>query len=133
LTYERAPRSVDFVYSRFALHHLPDFWKVHALQRIHDMLVPSGVLRLSDVVYDFEPSEAAARLEAWCASGQDVAPSTVVEDGWGSWELAEHVRDEHSTYSWLLEAMFDRVGFEIEQCDKPDDTTANYLLRRRHP
>lgn len=131
LSYVREPRSVDFVYSRFALHHLPDFWKVHALQRIHDMLVPGGVLRISDVVYDFEPGDAAARLEAWCSSGRDVAPSTPIEDGWGRWELAEHIRDEHSTYGWLLEAMFDRVGFEIEQCEKPDDTTANYLLRRR--
>ena len=49
----------------------------------------------------------------------------------GSLGNTEHVRDEHSTYDWLLEAMFERVGFTVEQCDKPDDTTAKYVLRKR--
>ena len=32
------------------------------------VLRPGGVLRLWDVVYDFEPAEAEARIEAWCAT-----------------------------------------------------------------
>ena len=31
LTYEHTGRRADFIYSRFALHHLPDFWKALAL------------------------------------------------------------------------------------------------------
>ena len=31
LTYEHAGAPADFVYSRYALHHLPDFWKAVAL------------------------------------------------------------------------------------------------------
>jgi hypothetical protein len=27
------------------------------------------------------------------------------------------VRDEHSTFTWLLEPMLERAGFEIEQAD----------------
>jgi hypothetical protein len=27
---------------------------------------------------------------------------------------ATHLRDEHSTFSWLLERMIERAGFEIE-------------------
>ncbi len=33
--------------------------------------------------------------------------------GWTADELAAHVRDEFSTYSWLLEKMLEVAGFEI--------------------
>ena len=130
LSYETEPDTVDFAYSRFALHHLPDFWKVGALQRVFRMLKPGGVFRLSDVVYNFEPSVAAERIEQWCSTGRAVLPGTAVDNGWGRWEIAEHVRDEHSTYCWLLEAMIERVGFVIEHCEKPTDFDAKYVLRK---
>src|SRR5215475_7731072 len=34
LSYEHAGPPADFVYSRYALHHLPDFWKAVALARL---------------------------------------------------------------------------------------------------
>ena len=34
LTYEHSGEPVDFAYSRYALHHLPDFWKAQALVRL---------------------------------------------------------------------------------------------------
>src|SRR5882757_9387498 len=51
LTYEHLGPPADFVYSRYALHHLPDFWKAIALARLRAMLGGGGVLRLSDVVF----------------------------------------------------------------------------------
>jgi hypothetical protein len=51
LTYEHEGTPADFVYTRNALHHLPDFWKALALTRIAAMLKPSGVLRLRDLVF----------------------------------------------------------------------------------
>jgi SAM-dependent methyltransferase len=117
LTYEHEGDPADLVYSRLALHHLPDFWKAIALTRIADMLAPGGVLRLSDVVYGFDPSEAEERLERWMS---DLAQESV-EGGWTRAELEEHVRDEHSTFTWLLEPMIERAGFAIEQADYSDD------------
>jgi SAM-dependent methyltransferase len=117
LTYEHAGEPADLVYSRLALHHLPDFWKACALVRIAGMLRPGGVLRLSDVVYGFEPAEAEDRLERWMA---DLAQESV-EGGWTRAELEEHVRDEHSTFTWLLEPMIERAGFAIERADYSDD------------
>ena len=67
LTYAHGEGAVDFVYSRYALHHLPDLWKAVALVHIRDMLRPGGVFRLWDVVYNFDPGETEDRLEAWCA------------------------------------------------------------------
>ena len=126
LSYEHRGQSVDFVYSRLALHHIPDFWKALALERIHRILRPGGVLRINDVVYSFEASEAEARIEAWCAS-----VTSESEQEWTRADLEEHVRDENSTYSWLFEPMMKRSGFEIEEALYSDDGIyAQYMLRR---
>jgi len=125
LTYEHTGDPADFVYSRYALHHLPDFWKVMALRRVRDMLRAGGIFRLWDVAYHFDPDDADERVEAWCAPYGDE-----VDGDWARWELEEHVRDEHSTFTWLLEAMFDRTGFRVEAADYSDDGfDARYVLR----
>jgi ubiquinone/menaquinone biosynthesis C-methylase UbiE len=125
LSYEHSGEPADAVYSRYALHHLPDFWKALALSRIHAMLRSGGVLRLWDVAYDFEPAEAEQRIEAWCATGGESA-----EAEWSRAELEEHVREEHSTFTWLLEPMFERTGFEIVAAEhSAEGIFAKYLLR----
>jgi ubiquinone/menaquinone biosynthesis C-methylase UbiE len=125
LTYEHRDRPADIVYSRLALHHLPDFWKAIALTRVRRVLRPGGLFRLHDVVYDFGPDEAGARIDAWCATG-----GSDVESEWSRAELEEHVRDEHSTYTWLLEPMIRRSGFVIEDADHTEDgILARYVLR----
>jgi len=126
LTYEHAGELVDFAYSRYALHHLPDFWKAIALTRLNQVLRPGGVLRLWDVVYEFEPHDAPRQLEAWCSTG-----GVSVNSEWTREEIEEHVRDEHSTFTWLLEAMIVRAGFEIEDASYSDDrVSARYVLRK---
>ncbi|MDQ1415235.1 MAG: hypothetical protein QOF81_848 [Acidimicrobiaceae bacterium] len=126
LTYEHSGPPADFVYSRYALHHLPDFWKAVALTRIRQMLRPGGMLRLWDVVYNFAPYEAVERIEAWCATG-----GTGITDGWSRAELEEHVRDEGSTFTWLLEPMIRESGFEILQSTYSDDGIfAKYVVGR---
>ncbi len=125
LTYEHAGSRPDFVYSRYALHHLPDFWKAVALVRLRRMLRPGGVLRLWDAVYSFEAAAAEERIEAWCATGAAEA-----ESGWSRGELEEHVREEHSTFTWLLEPMIERCGFEIEEALYSEDGIfARYVAR----
>jgi SAM-dependent methyltransferase len=107
LSYEsREP--ADFVYTRNALHQVPDFWKAIALDRIATWLRPDGVLRLRDLVFDFLPHEADRHIDGWLAGAVD-DPTL----GWTAGELAEHVRGEFSTYSWVLDSMFERTGFDI--------------------
>ena len=108
LSYEHLGAPADAVYSRNALHHLPDFWKALALTRVAAMLRPGGVLRLRDLVFSFDPGEAAATIEPWLA-GAPARP----EDGYTRPELATHIREEYSTFSWLLEPMLERAGFAI--------------------
>lgn len=106
------------------LSERPDFWKGMALSRLREILRPGGVLRLCDVVYDFTPVEAEDRIEAWCATG-----GHTVEGEWSRAEFEEHVRDEHSTFTWLLEPMIERCGFEIGDAQYSEDgMLAQYLL-----
>ena len=108
LTYEHEGPPADAVYTRNALHQVPDFWKAVALDRIAALLRPGGLLRLRDLVYDFAPGDAGVHIESWLAGAVD-DPAV----GWTAGELAQHVRTEFSTYAWLLDAMLDRCGFEI--------------------
>lgn len=127
LSYRHEGEPADLVYSRLALHHLPDFWQAVALSRIADMLRPGGALRLSDVVYGFEAADAGPRIDAWI----DETMANDVESGWTRAELAEHVRDEHSTFTWLLEPMIERAGFEIVDADYSESGMfAQYLCRK---
>ncbi|WP_380163460.1 class I SAM-dependent methyltransferase [Jannaschia sp. R86511] len=126
LDYEHEGAPADIVYSRYALHHLPDFWKGVALARIHRTLRPGGLLRVWDVVYSFEPHEAEDRLEAWCATGGPDGG-----DGWSRADYEEHVRDEHSTFTWVFEALAQRAGFHVETAEySSDGIFAEYLFRK---
>lgn len=57
---------------------------------------------------------AAPRPEAWCAA---YGPGGNEE--WGRADVEEHLRDAHSTFTWLLEAMIDLSGFTIERASTP--------------
>jgi ubiquinone/menaquinone biosynthesis C-methylase UbiE len=64
LSYEHAGEAADVVYSRYALHHLPDFWQAIALDRIAGMLRPGGVFRCqmsSTASNRLTPSSASKR------------------------------------------------------------------------
>jgi SAM-dependent methyltransferase len=125
LTYEHEGDPPQLVHSRHALHHLPDFWKGVALARVHALLAPGGVLVLRDLVYDFEPVEADRRIEGWLAGA---AP--IPAEGWTRSELEGHVRDEHSTFAWLLEPLLTHAGFEILERDVRGRIYATYVCRR---
>ena len=124
LTYDHAGPPVDFVYSRHALHQIPDFWKAVALHRIRSVLKPGGILRVRDLVYDFEAAEAEERMAAWFAGAVD-DPAV----GWTAGELAEHVRTEHSTFTWLFEPMLEHAGFEILDRESGGGAYAAYTCR----
>jgi ubiquinone/menaquinone biosynthesis C-methylase UbiE len=130
LSYEHRGAPADFVYTRNALHHLPDFWKGIALTRMADVLAPGGTLRLRDLVFSFDLPEADARIAHWL----DTAAAERPEDGWTRAELETHLRDEYSTFSWLLEPLIRQAGFEIEVVDYGTvGVHADYICVKRSP
>jgi ubiquinone/menaquinone biosynthesis C-methylase UbiE len=110
LSYQHQGEPADFVYSRNALHHLPDLWKAVALRRISSIMREDGLLRLRDFIFSFPIDETEDAVEQWL--GNAVADS---DSGWTRAELETHLRDEHSTYSWLLEPMLEQAGFQIRE------------------
>ncbi len=108
LSYEHRGEPADFIFTRNALHQVPDFWKAVALDRMAAIVRPGGTLRVRDLIFDFAPDEADERIESWMSGA--VHDASV---GWTADELAEHVRGEFSTFSWLFDVILQRTGFDI--------------------
>jgi SAM-dependent methyltransferase len=122
LSYEHDGEPADFVYSRHALHHLPDFWKAIALRRIAAILKPGGIFRMRDLIFSDSLDEVDRTIEAWLA-GASTQPGV----GWSRPELETHLRDEFSTFSWLLEPMLAQAGFTIQVNNSASKIYADYV------
>jgi SAM-dependent methyltransferase len=108
LSYAHTGDAPQLVYCRNVLHHLPDFWKGVALQRIAALLAPNGVLMVRDIVFDFDPASAPARIGEWLAGAADHA-----DDGYTADDFIEHLRTEHSTYRSVFDDLLHAAGFRI--------------------
>lgn len=118
-SHEGAPAS--YVFSKNALHHLPDFWKIEALKTIGGTLEPDGIFRFHDLVYSFDPAESHERIEDWLAG---MEPTLFTDE-----ELNNHFREEFSTYDFLLEPILERAGFEILEASYRAGFYAAYTCR----
>ena len=124
LTYEHRAPAVDAIVSVAVLHHLPDFWKLVGLRRMIQMMKPGGRFYLFDVVFPVEMRDYDAQFEKWVSSmtkavGLDFAA-----------EIETHIRDEYSTYDWVMEEFLARAGFRIDQADYTDGFGATYLCTK---
>jgi len=122
LSYEHHNDLADFVITKNALHILPDFWKMIAFLRMAALLQPKGVLYLRDVIFSFPPAAYEASINQWIA--QVAKPE---EEGWTAADFQMHVREEHSTFSWMIEAMLKQAGFSITESNYLTPTYAEYL------
>jgi hypothetical protein len=123
LGYAHDGDAVEAVYTRNALHHLPDLWKAIALRRLAGLLVKGGTLRLRDLVFSFSAADAEAGIRRWI----DATAADDAALGWTRAELEAHVRVEHSTFTWLLEPMLAQAGLEIvESAYAPVGAYADY-------
>jgi SAM-dependent methyltransferase len=108
LSYEHEGEPVGFVHSRNTFHQVPDFWKVMALRRVHQILRPGGILHLKDLVFSFPLEATEATIGSWMDNAAHDPAS-----GWTAGEYATHLRDEFSTFTWIFEEMLVQTGFEI--------------------
>jgi ubiquinone/menaquinone biosynthesis C-methylase UbiE len=107
LNYEHPDGTADVVITKAAFHHLPDFWKQVALLRINRMLKNGGIFYMFDVVFGFEPREYEKEVSEWISGFEHRAGERFRA------EVETHVRDEFSTFRWILEGMIERAGFSI--------------------
>jgi putative AdoMet-dependent methyltransferase len=121
LTYGHDSEPVDAAVSTAVLHHLPDFWKYAGLLRVNAWLKPGGKFYLFDIVFPGAEKNLAAPIEKFIGSLEDrVGPEFAAE-------AETHIREEYSTYDWIMEGMLARAGFRIDRAEYGDGFGAAYL------
>ncbi len=124
LSYIHKDTPVDVVFTKAALHHLPDFWKQIALNNINKMLKINGVLYIFDIVFGFPSSEYDARIDTWIGNFTKIAGPDFKA------EIETHIRDEFSTFRWVIDGMLERAGFKIVNCRSADDFITEYYCEK---
>jgi 2-polyprenyl-3-methyl-5-hydroxy-6-metoxy-1,4-benzoquinol methylase len=123
LSFAYQPDTYDLIVSEFTLHHLPDFWKAVALARIFAALKPGANFYLRDIVFVSMPDGTDRSIEQWAdfnSKNHDFARDSVIA----------HMRDENSTFGWVMERMLTDTGFVLLSADYHAPLHGTYLLQK---
>jgi 2-polyprenyl-3-methyl-5-hydroxy-6-metoxy-1,4-benzoquinol methylase len=126
LSFAYQPNSYDLIVSEFTLHHLPDFWKAVALSRIFNALKPGANFYLRDMVFVGMPDGVDRDVEGW-------ADFSIKNHGFERESVITHMRDEYSTFGWVMERMLTETGFTLISVDYHAPLHGTYLLRKPKP
>lgn len=124
LTYEHTSEPADAAVCVAVLHHLPDFWKLKALKRCCEMLKPGGRFFLFDIVFPSADPELDRRIDEFIKGAEAMAGARLAE------ESVIHIRDEFSTYDWLMEGIIRRSGFKIDTVEYGKGFQATYICTK---
>lgn len=108
VSYEHKGDMLDAVILNIALHHLPDFWKQISLNKISQILKSGGKLFITDVVFSFNPLDYEKNINDWIDSMRATAGDKTAD------EMIIHVKDEYSTWEWIMSGMLEKAGFSID-------------------
>lgn len=125
LNYVHEGEPLDAISTSLALHHLPDFWKQKALQRLNGMLNSGGRFFLVDVV--FSEKEYEKNIPVWITKLTSKVGPEMAED------VSRHVRKEYSTFTWIMEGLLVRAGFRIDASEYSEGVLAKYLCTKTSP
>ena len=124
LTYEHVADLADAIVCVAVLHHLPDFWKQVAIKRCHAMLKPGGRLLLFDIVFPPWEENSGTKIEDW------IQAAGIMVDARLAQEAVIQIRDEFSTYDWIMEGIIKRSGFRIDTAEYRDGFQTTYVCTR---
>jgi len=88
------------------------------------MLKMGGLLYIHDVVFQFAPQEYTGKIDSWIGKFEKVAGAEFRA------EIETHIRDEYSTFGWILEGMLSAAGFAAEKVRCDDGFVAEYACRK---
>jgi 2-polyprenyl-3-methyl-5-hydroxy-6-metoxy-1,4-benzoquinol methylase len=126
LSFAYEPNSYDLIVSEFTLHHLPDFWKAVALSRIYAALKPGANFYLREIVFVSIPDGCERSVEQW-------ADFNIKNHNFERDSVVTHMRDEYSTFGWVMERMLTEVGFILVSADYHAPLHGTYLLQKPKP
>ena len=124
LTYCHSGNKLDAIVSAIALHHLPDFWKLIALRRLCEMLKAGGKLFLVDLVFCFNVDNYKEGIEKWLCKMEELGGNKIMK------ENCVHIREEYSTWDWIMKEMLIRAGFNILDESNPLENVKGYVCMK---
>jgi putative AdoMet-dependent methyltransferase len=98
----------DHVVSNAVLHHLPDFWKLVALNNVYQVLQDQGKFLLGDVIFSCNITEIPKTINTWLDTVKNVDTELYAEG-------ITHIKAEYSTFSWIIEGMLEKIGFKYKK------------------
>ncbi len=113
----------DIINTKWAFHHLPDFWKQAGLLNMNKMLKLGGVLFMSDVVFKSEP-DYEENIDVLISELSNNFSKEFID------EVKIHIRDEYSTFDWVLKGLIERAGFSVEHMNTDDVMESEYICRK---
>lgn len=123
LTYEHNGVLADALVTSMALHHLPDFWKGMALARMNGMLRPGGLLYIHDVIFD--PADTESDISRWIDKLAAMGGAQLGD------EIAAHVREEFSTFDWIMDGLIERAGFRILTKKMAEGVIGTFICKKQ--
>lgn len=124
LSYTPQEKKFDAAVSQLALHHLPDFWKMIALQRINEVLKDDGKLYLRDVVFPSEVDDYGSLFNQIINGMRNSAGEVMAK------EIELHIKEEFSTFDWIMEGLLKRTGFSIKSKEFQNGFIATYVCSK---
>lgn len=123
LNFEYDGPAADCIVTTFAFHHLPDFWKGIALNRVYHMLKPGGHLYMHDAIVEEHHAieNIEALIEKLAAAGGDFFQQ----------DAEDHFREEFSTYDWIMDGLLSRAGFAIKSKNIEDGVIGTYYCTKQ--
>jgi len=123
LSFDFPGMQFDCAVSNLVLHHLPDLWKMTALSNIYRSLKSQGKFLLGDVIFSCGIDEIKTRIDEWINDSMKINSDFYLG-------AITHVKEEYSTFSWIIEGMFERAGFSYRAV-ADNNNFMTYLCTRK--
>lgn len=115
---------VDAAYTKMALHHLPDFWKQIAFRNLSYILKHGGKLLYVDVIFSGDIDSIENKIIRWI----DTFKKQIGEKSANEVEI--HIKEEFSTFDWVIEKMLTDTHFTINNKVNHDDMIIKYICTK---
>lgn len=116
--------NVDAVYTKMALHHLPDFWKQVALHNVSSITKPGGKFLYVDVIYSGDIAVIEQNIDQWINNFRQKTGNEFAK------EVEMHVKEEFSTFDWVIEIMLQKAGYRIDSKFQQDEMIIKYICTK---
>jgi ubiquinone/menaquinone biosynthesis C-methylase UbiE len=117
--------NVDAVYTKMALHHLPDFWKQVALNNISSITKPGGRLLYEDVIFSGDIESIEHNIDQWINQFKQQTGEEFAK------EVEIHVKEEFSTFDWVIENMLQKAGYNINTKLNQNEMIIQYICTKQ--